>query len=436
MKKNKIVYIGMSADLIHQGHLNIINEGKMLGKVVVGLLTDEAIASYKRLPLISYNDRKTIVENLKGVEEVIPQRTLDYETNLKQIKPDYVVHGDDWKSGVQKSIREKVIKTLNDWGGKLIEPNYTEGISSTDLIEAVKGRGITPGNRMKTLRRLLEVKPFIRVLEAHNGLTGLIVEKTRIERNGQKIEFDGIWESSLTDSTSKGKPDTELVDFSSRFATIEEILEVTTKPIIVDGDTGGRVSHFKFRVKTLERLGVSSIIIEDKIGDKKNSLFGTDIPQTQDSIKNFSDKIKEGKRSQVTDDFMIIARVESLILQKGMDDALERSNAYIESGADGIMIHSKEKDGKEISSFCKEFQKLNSKVPLVVVPSTYAHITEPELKDLGVNIIIYANHLIRSAYPAMIKAAKSILKNSRAHEASKNYCMSIKDIINLIPEDY
>ena len=434
MKKNKIVYIGMSADLIHQGHLNIINEGKMLGKVVVGLLTDEAIASYKRLPLISYNDRKTIVENLKGVEEVIPQRTLDYETNLKQIKPDYVVHGDDWKSGVQKSIREKVIKTLNDWGGKLIEPNYTEGISSTDLIEAVKGRGITPGNRMKTLRRLLEVKPFIRVLEAHNGLTGLIVEKTRIERNGQKIEFDGIWESSLTDSTSKGKPDTELVDFSSRFATIEEILEVTTKPIIVDGDTGGRVSHFKFRVKTLERLGVSSIIIEDKIGDKKNSLFGTDIPQTQDSIKNFSDKIKEGKRSQVTDDFMIIARVESLILQKGMDDALERSNAYIESGADGIMIHSKEKDGKEISSFCKEFQKLNSKVPLVVVPSTYAHITEPELKDLGVNIIIYANHLIRSAYPAMIKAAKSILKNSRAHEASKNYCMSIKDIINLIPD--
>ena len=435
MVKDKIVYIGMSADLIHQGHLNIINQGKALGKVVVGLLTDEAIASYKRLPLISFNDRKTIVETLKGVEKVIPQTTLDYETNLQKIKPDFVVHGDDWKSGVQKSIRDKVIKTLSIWGGKLIEPKYTEGISSTDLIEAVKGRGITPGNRMKTLRRLIEVKPFIRILEAHSGLTGLIVEKTSIQANGQKIEFDGIWESSLTDSTSKGKPDTELVDFSSRFATIEEILEVTTKPIIVDGDTGGRISHFKFRVKTLERLGVSSIIIEDKIGDKKNSLFGTDIPQTQDSINNFSEKVKEGKKAQVTDDFMIIARVESLILKKGMDDALKRANAYVESGADGIMIHSKEKDGKEIASFCDEFKKLNTKVPLVVVPSTYSHITEPELKDLGVNIIIYANHLIRSAYPAMTKVAESILKNSRAYEASNDYCMSIKDIINLIPED-
>lgn len=436
MLKDKIVYIGMSADLIHQGHVNIINKGRELGKVVIGLLTDEAISSYKRLPLISFEDRKTIVENLKGVDKVIPQTTLDYEPNLRSLKPNFVVHGDDWKSGVQKSVREKVIGTLDEWGGKLIEPKYTEGISSTDLIEAVKGRGITPGNRMKTLRRLLEAKPFIRILEAHNGLTGLIVEKTNITKNGKKIEFDGIWESSLTDSTSKGKPDTELVDFSSRFATIEEILEVTTKPIIVDGDTGGRISHFKFRVKTLERLGVSAIIIEDKVGDKKNSLFGTDLPQTQDSIEGFSHKINEGKKSQVTDDFMIIARIESLILQKGMDDALKRAKAYINAGADGIMIHSKEKDGKEISTFCAEFQKFNIKVPLIVVPSTFSHLTESELRDLGVNIIIYANHLLRSAYPAMTKVAESILENSRAYEASNDYCMSIKDIINLIPDDF
>ena len=433
-KQSKKVYIGMSADLIHQGHLNVIAEGCNLGKVIIGLLTDEAIASYKRLPLIAFNERKLIVENLKGVEKVVPQTSLDYVPNLKAIKPDYVVHGDDWKTGIQKKIRQRVIDTLAEWGGELVEPKYTEGISSTDLISAVKAQGITPGKRMRTLRRLIELKPIVRILEAHNGLTGLIVEKASIEKDGKKIEFDGIWESSLTDSTAKGKPDTELVDFSSRFSTIEEILEVTTKPIIVDGDTGGRIDHFKFRVKTLERLGVSAIIVEDKVGDKRNSLFGTTVPQQQDSIEHFSQKIHEGKRSQVTEDFMIIARVESLILQKGMKDALKRAAAYISAGADGIMIHSKEKDGKEIIEFCENFQNFEMKVPLIVVPSTYSHMTESELQDLGISVIIYANHLLRSAYPSMINAAKSILQNSRSKEASDKYCMSIKDIITLIPE--
>ena len=324
---------------------------------------------------------------------------------------------------------------LAEWGGKLIEPRYTKGVSSTDLISAVNARGITPGRRMQTLRRLIDTKPIVRILEAHNGLTGLIVEKTNVEKNGRRYEFDGVWESSLTDSTSKGKPDTELVDFTSRFHSIEEILEVTTKPIIVDGDTGGKIEHFKFRVKTLERLGVSAIIIEDKIGDKRNSLFGMDVPQHQDTIENFSNKIM-GKNSQVTDDFMIIARVESLILKNGMKDALKRSKAYIKAGADGIMIHSKEKDGSEIVEFCKKFHSLELKVPLVVVPSTFSHMTESELQKLGVNVVIYANHLIRSAYPAMINAAKSILQNSRAKEASDDFCMSIKEILTLIPEDY
>ena len=430
----KKVYIGMSADLIHKGHLNIIRTGSELGQVIVGLLTDEAIASYKRLPLIAFEERKMIVENLKGVREVIPQNTLDYTDNLKKIKPDYVVHGDDWKNGVQKKVRDKVINVLSKWGGELIEPKYTEGVSSTDLITAVKSRGITPGNRMKTLRRLIDSKSFVRILEAHNGLTGLIAEKTKIQKNDETLEFDGIWESSLTDSTSKGKPDTELVDFTSRFTTIEEILEVTTKPIIVDGDTGGKIDHFKFRVKTLERLGVSAIIIEDKIGDKRNSLFGTDVEQTQDTIENFSRKIKEGKKSQVTSDFMIIARIESLILKNGMTDAINRAQSYINAGADGIMIHSKEKDGKEIEEFCSKYNKLNNPAPLVVVPSTFSHMNEDKLCSLGVNVIIYANHLLRSAYPAMVEVAKSILKNGRAKEASDELCMPIKEIINLIPE--
>ena len=429
----KTVYVGMAADVLHPGHLNIIIEARKLGKVVVGLLTDEAIASYKRLPLLNYDQRKMIVENIRDVEEVVPQETLDYVPNLRKIKPDYVVHGDDWKSGIQRDTRQNVILALKEWGGQLVEPKYTEGISSTQLVNALTDRGITPDSRLKTLSRLLIAKPSIRILEAHNGITGLIVEKTKITKDGATKEFDGIWLSSLTVSTSRGKPDTEVVDFSSRFQTIEEILEVTTKPIIVDGDTGGRIEHFKFRLRTLERLGVSAIIIEDKIGLKRNSLFGTTVAQEQDTIANFSEKIREGVRSLITDDFMIIARVESLILKKGMEDAVARAKAYIEAGAHGIMIHSNEKDGGEIIEFCNRYKSFEKRVPLVVVPSSYSHITEDELMQMGVNIIIYGNHLLRSAYPSMINVAKSILEKKRCKEASDLYCMSINEIINLIP---
>ena len=429
----KIVYIGMSADILHHGHLNIINEGKKIGTVIIGLLTDEAIASYKRLPLITYEDRKRIIENIKGVERVIPQETLDYSSNLNKIKPDYVVHGSDWKTGVQSETRKKVIETLSKWGGELIEPDYTDGISSTQLINNIKEKGVTPNTRLSTLKRLLNSKPISRFMEAHNGLTGLIAEKTKYDNN----EFDGMWVSSLTVSTIKGKPDTEVIDFSSRFQTIEEILEVTTKPIIVDGDTGGKIEHFKFTVRTLERLGISAVIIEDKVGNKRNSLFGDDVKQEQDTIEHFCKKIEVGKKSLITDDFMIIARIESLIMNKGYEDALNRANEYIKSGADGIMIHSKNKDTAELEKFCNEYNKFENRKPLIVVPTAYAHLTEKELNEsLGANVVIYANHLLRSAYPSMQLTAESILKHSRGEEASEKYCMSIKEIITLIPEDY
>jgi phosphoenolpyruvate phosphomutase len=428
----KTVYVGMAADVVHPGHLNIINEARKLGRVVVGLLTDEAIGSYKRLPLLTYEQRKVIVENIKGVNEVVPQETLDYVPNLRKVKPDYVVHGDDWKEGVQKETRQRVIGVLKEWGGQLVEPKYTKGISSTQLVGALVERGITPDKRMKTLKRLINVKPIVRIMEAHNGITGLIVEKTKVFKNRETREFDGIWLSSLTVSTSKGKPDTEVVDFSSRFQTIEEILEVTTKPIIVDGDTGGNIEHFRFRVRTLER----AIIIEDKIGTKRNSLFGTSVTQQQDDIEHFCEKIREGKRALVTTDFMIIARIESLVLKNGMEDAIKRAKAYINFGTDGIMIHSKEQDGKEIVEFCDRYKSFERKVPLIVVPSTFSHITEDEFKKLGVNIVIYGNHLLRSAYPSMVKTAESILEHKRSKEASGEYCMPIKEIITLITEDY
>ena len=432
----KTVYVGMAADVFHHGHLKIIKEAKKLGKVIVGLLTDEAIISYKRIPLISFKHRKFIIENIKGVDQVVPQETYDYTPNLQKIRPDYVVHGDDWKKGVLKDSRESVLEVIKEWGGQLVELPHTEGVSSTQLISALKDKGVTPSARLKSLRALLELKPLIRVLEAHNGITGLIVEKTRIIEDERIREFDGLWLSSLTVSTSKGKPDTEIVDFSTRFQTIEEIMEVTTKPMIVDGDTGGEIEHFRFRVRTLERLGVSAVIIEDKIGVKRNSLFGTGVFQEQDTIEHFCRKISEGKKSLITDDFMIIARVESLILKRGVKDALKRTQAYIEAGADGIMIHSKEKDGKEIIDFCKQYKSFEEKVPLVVVPSTFSQMTENQFKELGIRIVIYGNHLIRSAYPAMIKTAESILEHDRCKEASERYCMPIRQILTLIPEDY
>ena len=353
---DKTVYIGMSADILHHGHLNIINEGQKLGNVIVGLLTDDAIASYKRLPLITFENRKKIIENIKGVYRVIPQETLDYTSNLYKIKPDYVVHGSDWKTGVQQNTRQKVIEVLSEWGGKLIEPDYTDGISSTQIINNLKEKGVTPNQRLGTLKRLLNTKPVSKLLEAHSGLTGLIAEKAIYENN----QFDGMWISSLTVSTTKGKPDTEIIDFSSRFQTIEEILEVTTKPIVVDGDTGGKIEHFKFTVRTLERLGISAVIIEDKIGNKRNSLFGNSVKQEQDTIQHFCKKIEVGKKALITDDFMIIARIESLIMKKGYKDAIERAKAYIDSGADGIMIHSKDKDTKELESFCNSYNQFKT----------------------------------------------------------------------------
>lgn len=428
-----LVYIGMSADLVHPGHLNIIRKGAELGEVVVGLLTDEAIASYKRVPFMTFEQRRQIIESIKGVARVVPQTTLDYVPNLESLKPDYVVHGDDWKEGVQAQTRQRVIDALAGWGGQLVEVAYTQGISSTTLNAALKDVGTTPDIRRRALRRLLNAKPIVRLLDIHNGLSGLIIENAAITaENGLRKEFDGMWGSSLTDSTAKGKPDIEAVDVSARMTTLNEVLEVTTKPIVYDGDTGGKLEHFVFTVRTLERLGVSAVVIEDKTGLKKNSLLGNTVNQSQDSVENFCMKIAAGKRAQVSDDFMIIARIESLILGKGMDDAVTRAKAYLAAGADGIMIHSREKSPDEVLEFCRLYREFPDRKTLVVVPTSYNAITEKELLDAGVNIVIYANHLLRSAYPAMMKTALSILEHERSAEVDEQL-LPIKDVLELIP---
>ena len=429
----KKVYLGMIADIMHPGLINIINEGAKYGDVIIGLFTDKAIATHKRLPYLTYEQRETVVRSIHGVSDVVPQDDWSYVPNLVKYKPDYIIHGDDWLEGPDKYIRDEVFKVMEGLGGKVIEIPYTKGITSSGLAEELESLGTTPQARLKSLRRLISAKPIVRIMESHCGLTGLIIEHTKVEEGNEIREFDGMWASSLTDSTSKGKPDIEAVDLTTRLHDLNDSLEVTTKPVIYDGDTGGKTEHFVFTVRTLERLGVSAVIIEDKVGLKQNSLFGTDAVQTQDTIEGFCSKIQAGKEAQVTRDFMIIARCESLIAGKPVEDALERCHAYVAAGADGIMIHSKNKDGQDIKEFCQRFREVDNHTPIVAVPTTYGQFTEAELAEWGINIVIYANHMLRSAYPAMVKCAERILETTRCQEASDEFCMPIKQILNLIP---
>lgn len=429
----KKVYMCFSTDILHSGHIAIIRRAAELGELTVGVLTDEAIATYKRYPLIPLNERIGLFESLNGVARVVVQKTLSYRDVMKELRPDIVVHGDDWRTGVQSGVRAEVLELLAAYGGELVELPYTHS-ATEEALSSLDGRLNMPEVRRGRLRRLLTIKPCLSVLEAHNGLTGLIVENTRVEMNGGFKSFDAMWVSSLCDSTAKGKPDIELVDMSSRTNTLEEIMEVTTKPIILDGDTGGLTEHFVFNLRTLERLGVSAIIIEDKVGLKRNSLFGTDAQQRQAPVEEFCDKLRAGKKAQKTKDFMIFARCESLILGQGMEDALARCRAYVAAGADGIMIHSCQKTPDEILSFLKLFRETDSSTPVVVVPTTYNAATEAELSAAGANIVIHANHLLRSAFPAMVKTAETILQNGRTKEADA-LCMPIKQILTLIPSE-
>jgi len=428
----KSVYMCFSTDVIHGGHINIIGKAAKLGRLTVGILTDEVIASFKRFPILIFEERKNILGNIKGVERVIPQTTLSYAENIRQLKPDYVVHGDEWKTGFQKPIRDEVIEVLKEYGGELIEYPYSRNKAYTFLERQVREQIAVPEARRGRLQKLLGMKKTVSIIEAHSGITGLIAENTSILQDGKAYQFDGMWVSSLCDSTAKGKPDIELVDISSRMRTIDDIMEVTTKPIILDGDTGGLTEHFIYNIRTLERVGVSAVIIEDKTGLKKNSLFGNDVEQTQDSVENFCAKISAGKRSLKTKEFMLIARIESLILEKGMKDALIRAFAYVAAGADGIMIHSRKKDPAEIFEFCEKFRAQDPTTPLVVVPTSFNTVTEEEFAKRGVNIIIYANQLTRSGIPAMQKVAETILTNHRAKEAD-DMCMPIAEILTLIP---
>lgn len=432
--ENRTVYMCFSTDMIHSGHIAIIRKAEKLGKLIIGVLSDEAVVSYKRFPLLPFEERKTMFENITGVYKVVEQKKLSYKDNLTKFQPDYVVHGDDWVSGFQKPIRDEVCSILASYGGKLVEYPYSNDEKYVALEQRARAELSTPDIRRARLKKSLAMKGTITAMEAHSGLTGLIVENTVVEEEGGARQFDAMWISSLCDSTAKGKPDIELVDMTSRFRTIDDICEVTTKPIIFDGDTGGLTEHFVYTVRSLERMGVSMVIIEDKTGLKKNSLFGNEVVQTQASIQDFSAKIAAGKKAQRTKDFMICARIESLILERGMDDALERAFAFTEAGADAVMIHSRKKDPSEIFEFVEKFRMKDSTTPLVVVPTSFNTVTEEEFKSKGVNIVIYANQLTRTGFPAMQNAAKMILKNHRAKECD-DICMPFKDIIRLIPED-
>ena len=429
----KSVFACFSTDVIHEGHLHIIQEAQAYGELTIGVLTDEALIKFDRFPTITFDERFQMMQKLDGVAHVVAQSTVSYTENLQKLKPDYVIHGDNWKTNEQKIIRDNVLKVLSTWGGQLIEVPYTRTEKVQHIDKVMHDKLAMPEFRRKRLRQLLQLRPIVKALEVHSGITALIAEKTIVQNKEELDQFDAMWISSLCDSTAKGKPDIELVDMSSRIRTIDDVMDVSTKPIILDGDTGGLIEHFVYNVRTLERLGVSAIIIEDKTGLKKNSLFGNDVEQTQDSIAHFCEKIKAGKQAQLSEDFMIIARIESLILEKGIADALQRAYAYVAAGADGIMIHSRQKTPDEIFAFCDAFRQKDKNTPIVVVPTSYHSVLEEQLAAHGINIVIYANQLTRSAFPAMQETAASILKHHRAKEADAQL-MSIKDINTLIDE--
>lgn len=432
--ESRTVYMCFASDIIHGGHISIIKKAQKLGKLIIGVLSDEAVASYKRMPLVPASERKVMFENIAGVYKVVDQVTLSYKENLEKYHPDIVVHGDDWCTGFQRPIRDEVTSILASYGGKLVEYPYSNDPKYKDIDARTRADLAMPDIRRGRLKRMLEAKGLVTAMEAHDGLTGLVVENTVVYQDGGARQYDAMWVSSLCDSTAKGKPDIELVDMTSRFRTIEDITEVTTKPIIFDGDTGGKTEHFVYTVRSLERLGVSMVIIEDKTGLKKNSLFGTEVVQTQDSIENFSAKIRAGKKAQRTKEFMICARIESLILEQGMDDALNRAFAFVDAGADAIMIHSRKKDPSEIQEFIEKFRAKDKATPIVLVPTSFNSVKEEEWKERGANIIIYANQLMRATVPAIQKAATMILENHRAEECDK-MLMPFKDIIRLIPTE-
>lgn len=428
----KKVYMCISTDIIQTGHINVIQKAAELGEVTVGVLCDECVSLYVRYPIIPLEERIKIIGNIKGVSNVIVQNDIYYDENLKLLKPDYVIHGDNWNKGYLKKVKERVEKLLPEWGGTVVEVPYYKNSTMDIFNSSMKDlRGIAEVRRQRLRKQLIEGR-LVRAMVSYDGLSALIVEKTYVMKEDGKHQFDAFWLSSLCDSTSMGKPDIELVDLTSRVKIIEEIMEITTKPIIFDGDTGGKVEHFSYNIRTLERVGVSAVIIEDKVGLKRNSLLGNEVEQHQDSIENFCEKIRVGKAAVTSKNFMLIARIESLILERGMEDALERAEKYVEAGADGIMIHSRRKEPDEIFEFCDKFRKNDSITPLVVVPTTFHSVYEDEFKQHGVNMVIYANHLLRAAFPAMKKTALSILENERCQEASEN-CMPIKDILSLIP---
>jgi phosphoenolpyruvate phosphomutase / 2-hydroxyethylphosphonate cytidylyltransferase len=432
--KNKIVYVPLAVDLLHSAHIAILKKAKTYGKVIVGLMTDKAISEYKKLPILDYNERFEILSGIKFIDKIVEQKNWDYSENIKKYKPDYFIHGDDWKSGIQKNQRKRVIQSLKKNKGKLIEVPFTKNISSSEIKNKIVKFGITPDNRVSRLKRLMDTNKIVKILESHNSLTGLIIENLKISKGNSFSEFDGMWSSSLTDSATKGKPDNSSVDFSSRLAALNEMMEVTTKLLVFDADNGGQLEHLRFLLRSLERAGASAIIMEDKIGLKKNSLFKNQSDAQQDKPELFAKKIKLICNSRKNKDFMVIARIESFILGKGLKDALKRAEVYSKAGADAILIHSKEKTPAEIFSFAKEFKKSKNFIPLVSVPSTYSKVYEKDLIKNGFKLVIYANQLLRAAYPAMQNVAKKILENNRAYEI-ENKIIPIKEIINLIKND-
>ncbi len=406
---DKTVYVGMSADLVHPGHINLLREAASLGRVTVGLLTDRAISSYKRMPFLTFEQRRAVIEHIAFVTAVVPQDTLDYTDNLRLLRPDFVVHGDDWRNGVQAQTRRRVLDVLREWGGTLVEPPYTEGISSTALRMAAMDIGFAPGVRQRRLRRMLDCKPLVRVMQAHDGLSAHIVDRLEETTQGAPREYDAIWVDSLAGAPIRGKPDPLPFDLSSRLVTLHEILDATTKPLICNAGGAGHAAGVTAAVRTLERIGVSAIVIDTEVTDRRAVPAMAASAPPQDDMAAFIREIAAARDARVTPDFMIIARINDRTRDCGADRMMARAAAGVDAGADAVMCDSDPVNPDGIFDLCRRYRRLMNGHPLLVGLSGTEGLQEHDLASAGASMVVYTDTLLRAAREAMISAASQVL---------------------------
>jgi len=404
MASEKTVYVGMVGDMLHVGHINILKTAARLGRVTVGVLTDRAVVGYKRLPLLAFEDRVRVVESIADVAAVVPQKTLSYVENLRALRPDYVVHGDDWRYGDQVSrARAEVIATLGEWGGELVEVAYTKGISSTAIHRSGAADALFSGTRQGRLRRLLAAKPTLRIVEAHSGLSAKIAAEVRGPDGA--TGFDAVWQSGLTDAIHRGKSDGGAVDRGRRLQAVEEILDAGPLPLIYDGRAAGRPETVFDLTRALDKAGVSALCLGDRSDPDRT---GPEMSPAETVAQ-----IEAVRAACPTGAVMAISRIVVAAPGNGgsgaLDRALDRALALLEAGSDAVMFDSAADTAEPILDIAARLRRQRRDVPLFAAQSDRWGAPIHRFENAGIDAVVYETHLLRATVAPMRRAATALL---------------------------